>query len=160
MSAVLKPNDIMLRPMGDADLDAVNAIEQATYPFPWTRGIFQDCLRVGYSCWVLEEAGQVLAYGVMSAGGGEAHILTIVVKEEYRELGLGRRLLRHLITIARQAGVETIFLEVRPSNLAAIKLYQSLGFSEVGIRKDYYPDEGGREDALIMGLDKYQQVDL
>jgi len=149
----------MLRPMGEADLDAVNAIEQATYPFPWTRGIFQDCLRVGYSCWVLEEAGQVAAYGVMSAGGGEAHILTIVVNEEYRQQGLGRRLLRHLIAVARQAGVEMIFLEVRPSNLAAIKLYQSLGFSEVGIRKDYYPDKGGREDALIMGLDKYQQVD-
>ena len=160
MSAVLKPNDITLRPMGEADLDAVNAIEQATYPFPWTRGIFSDCIRVGYSCWVLEEAGQVLACGVMSAGGGEAHILTIVVKEDYRQQGLGRRLLVHLMSIAKKRDTETIFLEVRPSNVAAIQLYQSLGFSEIGIRKDYYPAENGREDALVMGLDKYQIIPI
>ena len=160
MSAVLKPNAVRLRPMLDVDLDAVNAIEQATYDFPWTRGIFQDCMRVGYSCWVLEEGDQVLAYGIMSVGGGEAHILTIVVDEEYRGHGLGRKLLRHLISLARQRGVDTVFLEVRPSNLAAIKLYHSLGFSEIGIRKDYYPSEKGREDALVMGLDKHQMFDF
>ena len=159
MSAVLKPNAVRLRPMLEEDLDAVNAIEQATYDFPWSRGIFHDCLRVGYSCWVLEEGDQVLAYGIMSVGGGEAHILTIVVDEEYRQHGLGRKMLRHLISLARQRGVDGIFLEVRPSNEAAIKLYHSLGFSEIGIRKDYYPSEAGREDALVMGLDKYQKID-
>ena len=145
--------------MIEEDLDAVNAIEQATYDYPWSRGIFHDCLRVGYSCWVLEEGDQVLAYGIMSVGGGEAHILTIVVDEEYRRNGLGRRMLRHLISLARQRGVDGIFLEVRPSNEGAIRLYHSLGFSEIGIRKDYYPSEDGREDALVMGLDKYQKFD-
>ncbi len=139
--------------MLETDLDAVIAIEERAYPFPWTRGIFHDCLHVGYNCWVYEENGVVLAYGVMSIGGGEAHILTVVVDEKARRRQLGRQMMDHLLSVASKQKVETVLLEVRPSNTVAIHLYESLGFSEVGIRKGYYPDKKGREDALIMGLD-------
>lgn len=139
--------------MLEADLDAVIAIEEASYEFPWTRGIFQDCLHVGYSCWVYEENGYVLAYGVMSTGGGEAHILTLVVQEKSRGRQLGRQMLRQLLNTAGKLRVDTVLLEVRPSNTIAINLYQSMGFSEIGVRKGYYPDQRGREDAIVMGLD-------
>ncbi|MDH5409178.1 MAG: ribosomal protein S18-alanine N-acetyltransferase [Gammaproteobacteria bacterium] len=152
MSAVLEPG-INLRPMTDDDVDDVMAIETAVYEFPWTRGIFLDCLRVGYCCWVLEDGDEIVSYGVMSVAAAEAHILTIVVREVDQKRGLGRQMLLHLLSLARQRKVKTILLEVRPSNDAAIYLYQSVGFSEVGIRKDYYPGKNDREDALVMGLD-------
>jgi len=158
MVAVLKPGDTGLRPMLEADLDAVIDIEEQSYEFPWTRGIFHDCLHVGYSCWVYEENGHVLAYGVMSTGGGEAHILTVVVQKEARGRQLGRQIMRHLLNTASKHKVDTVLLEVRPSNIIAVNLYQSIGFSEVGVRKGYYPDKKGREDALIMGLDLKQYV--
>ena len=156
MVAVLKPGQNGLRPMLEADLDEVIAIEEQAYEFPWTRGIFHDCLHVGYSCWVYEESGQVQAYGVMSTGGGEAHILTVVVRKEARGRQLGRRVITHLLNTASKHNVDTVLLEVRPSNTIAVNLYESLGFSEIGIRKGYYPDKNGREDALIMGLDLKQ----
>lgn len=139
--------------MIDSDLDVVIDIETRTYEFPWTRGIFHDCLQVGYCCWVYEQQGEILAYGVMSAAAAEAHILTIVVAEDARRQGLGYKVLEHLLSIARQRHTQTVLLEVRPSNEAAIRLYLNTGFSEVGIRKGYYPDTNGREDALVMGLD-------
>lgn len=153
MVAVFKSGDNGLRPMLEADLDTVIDIEESAYEFPWTRGIFHDCLHVGYSCWVHEENGLVQAYGVMSTGGGEAHILTLVVRQEARGRQLGRQMLRHLLLTASKHKVETVLLEVRPSNTVAIGLYQSMGFSEIGVRKGYYPDKQGREDAVIMGLD-------
>jgi len=158
MVAVLKPADTCLRPMLEADLDAVIAIEEDAYEFPWTRGIFYDCMHVGYSCWVYEENGQVLAYGVMSTGGGEAHILTVVVKSEARGRRLGRHMMQHLLNTASKHKVDTVLLEVRPSNIVAVNLYQSIGFGEIGMRKGYYPDKKGREDALIMGLDLKQYI--
>jgi len=142
--------------MLEADLDTVIDIEERSYAFPWTRGIFHDCLHVGYNCWVYEENGRVLAYAVMSIGGGEAHVLTIVVDEKARGRQLGRDMIRHLLNTARKHKVETVLLEVRPSNTVAVNLYQSIGFGEVGVRKGYYPDNGGREDALVMGLDLKQ----
>ena len=156
MVAVLKPGNSGIRPMLEADLDTVIGIEEATYDFPWTRGIFHDCLHVGYGCWVLEENGQLQAYGVMSTGGGEAHILTVVVKKEARGRQLGRTMMGHLLQTASKHKVDTVLLEVRPSNTVAVNLYESVGFSEIGRRKDYYPDVKGREDALIMGLDIHQ----
>ena len=153
MVAVLKPGNNSIRPMLETDLDAVIAIEEASYTFPWTRGIFYDCLHVGYNCCVYEENGHVLAYGVMSTGGGEAHILTVVVQEDARGRQLGRQVMRHLLNMASKHKVEMVLLEVRPSNTVAINLYQNLGFNEVGVRKGYYPDAKGREDALIMGLE-------
>ncbi len=139
--------------MGEADVAAVIAIECSAYTHPWTEGIFRDCLRVGYSCLVFEQCGVIDAYGITSLVAGECHILNLCVRPEVQGRGVGRKVLSHLLARARQAGSDTAFLEVRPSNRAALKLYGSVGFNEVGVRKRYYPAHDGREDAIIMALD-------
>ena len=150
MSAVLKDAMLIFRPMVEDDLPGVMRIEQAAYQFPWTETIFRDCLRVGYCCWALESDDELVAHGVMSVAAGESHILNLCVHPDSQNIGLGKDMLNHLIEIARHHGAEMVFLEVRPSNEAAIQLYMSAGFDEVGTRNDYYPAESGREDALIM----------
>ncbi len=153
MSAILQVSELRLRPMSEGDLSFVTAIERDAYPFPWTAQIFRDCLRVGYSCWVADRQGKVEAYGVMSVGAGECHILNLCVRPELQRQGIGRRMLAHLIHLARKHGAETALLEVRPSNRPAIALYEQEGFAEVGVRRQYYPAAGGREDALILAKD-------
>jgi len=138
--------------MREEDLDQVVGIEQLAYPYPWTRGIFEDCLRVGYSCWVLATAGEVAGYAVMSVAVGESHILNLCVRPDLQRRGHGRRLLAHLIALARRRHADTALLEVRPSNRAALGLYRAAGFNEVGMRRGYYPGVKGREDALILAL--------
>ena len=152
MSAVLNEPEVILRPMRVEDVDEVMKVELAAYPYPWTHGIFRDCLRVGYSCWLIEEEDSIVAYGVMSSAVGEAHILNICVDENIRRRGFGRAMLEHLVGLARQHDNEVCLLEVRPSNEAAISLYHDYGFNEVGTRKNYYPEDKGREDALILAL--------
>ena len=144
---------LALRRMTESDFPAVVAAERAGYPFPWSEGIFRDCLRAGYLCRVAELDQLFVGYGVLSVGAGEAHVLNICVRPEYRCRGLGRRMLQHLIDISRSAGAHDLFLEVRPSNLAAVRLYQALGLVQVGIRRGYYQAENGREDAVVMRLD-------
>ncbi len=136
--------------MRDSDLATVMRIELRAYDYPWTYGIFQDCLRYGYCCWVFERDNCVDGYGVMSIAAGEAHILNLSVRPEARRHGLGRKILSFLIDLARRHDADTVLLEVRPSNRAAIGLYHQLGFNEVGTRRNYYPAENGREDAMIL----------
>lgn len=147
---------VQLRPMAEEDLARVSAVERESYSCPWSEGIFRDCLRVGYVCRVVEIGFDLVGYGVMSTGAGEAHILNLCVRETMRGRGIGRTLLRQLLDLAVEAGVEDAFLEVRPSNLAAIRLYQSLGFVPVGVRRGYYQAAGGREDATVLRLDLQQ----
>jgi ribosomal-protein-alanine N-acetyltransferase len=142
--------EVQIRPMMEIDLGEVAVIEQKSYTFPWSENIFRDCLRVGYTCRALDLAGQVIGYGVMSLGAGEAHILNVCVREEFRSRGFGRRLLEHLLERAAASGVGEAFLEVRPSNLSAIRLYQHLGFEQIGIRRGYYQATDGREDAIVL----------
>ncbi len=142
--------EISIRPMGEADVAAVVASEKASYTFPWSEGIFRDCLRVGYVCRVVELDHEIIGHAVLSVGAGEAHILNICVREAYRCRGVGRRLMDHLLERGRAAGMTDAFLEVRPSNTAAIRLYQSMGFEHVGIRRGYYQAVGGREDAAVL----------
>ena len=140
-----------LRPMGEGDVAAVMSVEVRAYPYPWTAGIFRDCVRVGYNCWVYEHAGRVRGYAVMSFGAGEAHLLNLCVDPDWQSHGLGRRMLGFVIEQATRLGADQMFLEVRPSNAPAVALYESAGFIEVGRRPGYYPaDRGGREDALVM----------
>ena len=142
-----------LRPMREGDLDAVMAIEQRAYPFPWTRVIFRDCLKSGYPSWVMTEHGLVIGYGLLSIAADEAHVLNICVAPERQGRGLGRYLLRALVKIARDQRSQRVFLEVRPSNPGAIALYHSEGFNEIGRRPRYYPARDGREDALVMAIE-------
>lgn len=142
-----------IRPMLPGDVPATLSIERRSYHFPWSETIFRDCLRAGYFCRVLEREGIVRAYGVMSVGAGESHMLNLCVEPGYRREGFARKLLLQLIQTARVAGAGSMYLEVRPSNTAAINLYNSIGFNEIHVRPDYYPAESGREDALVLGRD-------
>ncbi|MDX1698259.1 MAG: ribosomal protein S18-alanine N-acetyltransferase [Thiohalobacterales bacterium] len=150
MSAILKEPALEFRPMQVDDLAAVLEIERSSYPYPWTQTIFSDCLHAGYSCWVVGRGGIIEGYGVITVAAGESHLLNLCVRPESRGLGIGAKLLRHLVSIARRHDADVIFLEVRPSNEVARKLYQNEGFNELGRRRDYYPTESGREDALIL----------
>lgn len=139
-----------LRPMCEADLDEVMSIEHRAYPFPWTHGIFRDCLRADYPAWILQEGGRILGYGVLSVAADEAHVLNLCIDPDEHGQGLGRRLLRALLKFAHGHGARRVFLEVRPSNPHAITLYQDEGFNEIGRRPRYYPAHVGREDAIVM----------
>ena len=156
MSAVRK-DDIdaaaTLRPMRESDLDAVVAIETRAYPFPWTRGIFRDCLQAGHAMWVLDADGVLAGYGVLGIAAGEAHVLNVCVAPEAGGRGHGRRMLRALLRVARGGGAMRVFLEVRPSNPHAIALYHDEGFNEIGRRPRYYPAHHGREDAIVMAME-------
>jgi ribosomal-protein-alanine N-acetyltransferase len=143
-----------LRPMREEDLDTVMEIERRAYPFPWTHGIFRDCLRAGYPAWILHEGERVLGYGVLSIAADEAHVLNLCIEPRLQSHGLGRRLLRALLKLAHGHGAQRVFLEVRPSNPHAIALYHDEGFNEIGRRPRYYPAPNhGREDAIVMALE-------
>ena len=144
--------ELVIRPMRMLDVTEVVALERASYQFPWSEGIFRDCLRVGYVCRVVSDARFILGYGVMSTGAGEAHILNLCIGESHRCRGLGRRLMLSLLERAASAGAGEAFLEVRPSNTAAIRLYLAMGFAQVGVRRGYYQAVGGREDAAVLKL--------
>jgi ribosomal-protein-alanine N-acetyltransferase len=152
MAAVLRPNTAMRAMLMD-DLPDISAMENLSYEFPWSEGIFKDCLAAGYPCWVLCAETVIVGYGILSMGAGEAHVLNICIAPDRRGQGLGRHLLGRLLEIARWNGAERIFLEVRPSNPLARTLYESVGFSEIGVRPKYYPAHGGREDAIVMALE-------
>ncbi len=142
--------EAVIRPMHELDVPVVVAIERSAYQFPWSEGIFRDCLRVGYVCRAIEVGTDIAGYGIMSIGAGEAHVLNVCVREEYRGRSLARKLLLYLIDRARNAGMYEAFLEVRPSNTTAARLYYSLGFEQVGVRRGYYQSTTGREDAAVL----------
>lgn len=150
MSAALKQPAAGFRRMAEQDLQAVLDIERRSYQFPWTRNIFLDCLRHGYSAWVLETGQGIVGYGVMSVLVQECHILNLCVDPGSRGQGRGRQLLGELLIIARVHEADSAFLEVRTSNFQALSLYLSEGFSEIGTRRNYYPAQLGREDAVIL----------
>ncbi|HEY1492070.1 MAG TPA: ribosomal protein S18-alanine N-acetyltransferase [Steroidobacteraceae bacterium] len=141
-----------IRFMRPGDVLDVVTIEREAYQFPWSEGIFRDCLRVGYLCRVVVAGEQVVGYGVMSVGAGEAHVLNLCIATGYRCRGLARQLLLSLLECAAAAGAQEAFLEVRPSNTTAIRLYLALGFEQVGMRRGYYQAVYGREDAAVLKL--------
>jgi len=144
---------ITFRPMVEADLCRVLENELRSYAYPWTHGNFVDCLRERKDCQVAELAGQIIGHGVLSFGAGEAHVLNICITPDQQGRGHGRVFLEHLLDRARCLGAEMVFLEVRPSNRAAVELYESVGFNAIGLRRNYYPAPLGHEDAQIMALD-------
>ena len=148
-----EPAISQFRRMLYADLREIILIENRAYQFCWTEGVFRDCLRAGYHCQVLAvpNGGAIQGYGVMSAAVGEAHIFNLCVRPELQGNGLARRILQHLLGVARAEAVKTVFLEVRASNTPALRLYSAAGFCEIGQRPGYYPaSKGRREDALVM----------
>ena len=140
------------RSMIHDDLPQVSDIERRSYDFPWSHGVFRDCLLAGYTCIVLERGDMVAGYGILSVAAGEAHVLNICVDPDYRRLGYGNRLLDELLTRARAASVREVFLEVRPSNVNALSLYRKKGFRQIAQRRAYYQARSGREDAAVLSL--------
>ena len=139
--------------MTSADLPAVSDIEASAYPFPWSEQVFRTCLRAGYACRVASEGDRVRGYGILSLAAGEAHLLNLCIDPTEQGRGWGGWLLRHLFGIARVRRAESMFLEVRPSNRTAVRLYEGHGFVHVGTRRGYYPAAcGRREDARVYAL--------
>jgi len=136
--------------MREADLPKVLAVERTAYEFPWTLGIFRDCLHIGYHCYVYQSPTGIIGYGVMSVAVGECHLLNICIHPDCQRRGLGRAMVEHLLKVARGRGARVALLEARVSNTPAYRLYTHLGFDEVGMRKKYYPAHNGREDAIIL----------
>ncbi|HIE88845.1 MAG: ribosomal protein S18-alanine N-acetyltransferase [bacterium] len=137
------------------DLPDVLRNERRGYTHPWTEGIFRDCLRNGQECWLLMCSDQNVGHGILSVAAGESHLLNVCVHPDFQGHGFGRILVEHLLERARTREASTIFLEVRPSNVAACELYDKLGFNEVGIRENYYPSNVGREDALVLAKELF-----
>jgi ribosomal-protein-alanine N-acetyltransferase len=139
-------------PMRPGDVDEVHAIELSVFPHPWSRANFIDSLASGYDAWVLRDAaGTLVGYFLLMFAVDEAHLLDVAVAAERQRQGLGRYLLDKLVVRARQAAMESILLEVRPSNERALEVYKNYGFAEIGRRKGYYPaHDGQREDAIVM----------
>ena len=151
MSAMLN-SQYQFRPMTEDDLDAIMAIEPHIYSHPWSRGNFSDSLASGYSAWVLLDGANIIGYALMMMVLDEAHLLNLSIAKAYQKQGLGRLLLEHMISVAKRHNAANMFLEVRPSNISAIALYENIGFNEMAIRRGYYPAHNGREDAVLMGL--------
>lgn len=134
------------------DVGRVVDIERSIYSFPWSHGNFTDSLYAGYNCRVCELEGGVMGYGVMMLAAGEAHLLNLGIAGEWQGKGLGREALGHMIAVAREHRAEVMFLEVRSSNIVARRLYATIGFRVLTIRKNYYPAALGRENAVLMEL--------
>ncbi|MDP1997647.1 MAG: ribosomal protein S18-alanine N-acetyltransferase [Gallionella sp.] len=143
-----------MRAMTQDDVDAVLAIEQAVQRFPWTRGNFTDALHSGYLCCVDEtESGGIRGYAILMPTVDEAELLNIGVAAAQQRKGLGRAMLAEMLNVARGRKMKRVFLEVRSSNVAAIALYRSAGFSEAGARRGYYQGANGSEDAIVMACE-------
>lgn len=151
MSALLRP-DVSYRRMRAADLAVVAGLEKSLYAFPWSLGNFRDSVEAGYDCWVACHGDQVIGYAILMVALDEAHLLNIAVAAGWQNRGIGRAFLDFMLGVARQARCQIVYLEVRPSNLAARHLYRDAGFQQIAIRPSYYPALGGREDALFLGI--------
>lgn len=141
--------DLSFRRMEMSDVDHVLAVENEVYQFPWTERIIQDCIRVGYDCWLALEGESIVAHAVISVAAGESHLLNLSVRARHQGNGIGRAFTRFLFDVARNKRASVMMLEVRTSNLSAINCYNACGFNEIGSRKDYYPANNGKEDALL-----------
>lgn len=156
MSSVLKTTrfagELAFAPMTVPDIEEVVRVENAAYPFPWTRGNFLDSLANRYDAWVLREAdGRLAGYFLLMSAVDDVHLLNITVRPDLQGQGLGRYLLDKVCALAKSAGIYQILLEVRPSNQHALAVYRHAGFQMIGTRKKYYPAAGSaREDAIVM----------
>jgi ribosomal-protein-alanine N-acetyltransferase len=138
--------------MRPTDLGVVADLEKSLYAFPWSLGNFRDSVNAGYDCWVACHGDQVIGYAILMVALDEAHLLNIAVASGWQRRGIGRAFLDYILGVAREAKCEIVYLEVRPSNLAARQMYREAGFQQIAIRPSYYPARGGREDALFLGI--------
>jgi ribosomal-protein-alanine N-acetyltransferase len=143
------------RPLTLDDVAYVLTVEHEVYPYPWTERILQDCIRVGYDCWLALEHDAIVAHAFVSVAAGESHLLNLSVSKKHQGKGIGKAFIDFLVDIVRTKKATVMLLEVRPSNLQAISCYDAVGFNEIGCRKDYYPAPNGKEDALLYAKEIY-----
>ena len=147
---MLTPPETIIRPMAAADLDAILAIERASFSVPWQRGHFEDEMTAPHSFpFVAECNGDIAGYVCLMSLFEEAQILDIAVAPEQRGRGIARLLMDHAVAVAQEKQAEVLTLEVRSTNSPAITLYERCGFSRTGVRSKYYE---GVDDAVLMEL--------
>lgn len=142
---------LQLRPLQTNDIETLVAVEASAHSHPWNSGLFRDCLQGRQMCVLAWAEQRLVGYFVVTAAAGESELLNITVAPGFQGRGVGSLLLQHLL-LTLSAVADTVYLEVRASNQQAIGLYHAAGFSEVGIRPNYYPAARGREDAIIFAL--------
>jgi ribosomal-protein-alanine N-acetyltransferase len=147
---------VVLRPMRRSDLDAVLAIEQRSFPQPWSRAFFEKGLAAQQARCVVAvraedaapaRAGQIVGYTVVWQVLDERHLLNVAVHPESRGAGIGRHLVEDVLREGAASGGRVVYLEVRAGNVAGRRLYRRLGFHDLGIRRGYY---GVGQDAIVM----------
>ena len=146
------------RPLVESDLAKIAAIEAGVYVFPWTIGNFRDSMLSGYQCIACLSSGELIGYAIVLTALEEAHLLNIAVSDDWQQRGVGGQFLQHVIDGVRRQGLEMLYLEVRPSNIIARRMYERFGFRQLGLRRGYYPSLTGREDALFLGLNLAPRV--
>lgn len=153
MNTLLRTQGVLL-PMASNWLDAVTAVEQRAYAFPWSRGNFIDSLAAGYPAQLLlNPQRQLLGYFVGMQGVDEMHLLNITVAPEFQGQGHARTLFNALLAQSHAMAAHKLWLEVRQSNAHAQRVYRRFGFQHIGLRRGYYPAAlGQREDAVVMAL--------
>ncbi|MFK8010779.1 MAG: ribosomal protein S18-alanine N-acetyltransferase [Marinicellaceae bacterium] len=132
------------------DLNDVMLLEEANYPVPWSKGIMKDCIKAHYHCIVARLNQQIIGYAFLMTAFDESHLLNMCIDKTQQSQGIGRKLLKHLENICRLSHSKVFLLEVRESNPIAQSLYQSFGFEQIGMRKNYYRCIKGRENAIVM----------
>lgn len=143
-----------VRSIVEEDLGAVESIANQFEYNSWSHAVFADCMKTGYHGWVLvDECDSIQGFLVVLVNDGQCQIMNIGVTPSCQRNGYGRQLLNFLLSYLQQQQCTQIILEVRASNLAAIRLYESMGFCQVGVRSGYYPQAGRREDALVYSLE-------
>jgi ribosomal-protein-alanine N-acetyltransferase len=142
-----------MRAMTIDDVDTVLDIERSVQAYPWTRGNFIDALNCGYVCRLDEQDGEIRGYALLRPVLDEAELLNIGVAAGHQCKGLGRSILREMLDFARAMKMRRVFLEVRSCNTAALALYRSTGFGEIGVRRGYYQNANGSDDAITMAYD-------
>lgn len=142
----------LIRRLTMEDVDRIYEIEELAYPFPWTRGLFVDCLNAGYALFGLQIGKDLVGYTILNWAVGEAHLLNLCIHPDWQYRGYGSLLLEYAINHVARHDNESIYLEVRTSNTRAAKLYKNRGFRVIGSRRSYYQAGEGREDAIVMRL--------
>ncbi|HBD7380567.1 TPA: ribosomal protein S18-alanine N-acetyltransferase, partial [Legionella pneumophila] len=144
-----------IRRMKDSDIENVYSIETNVHIAPWSKDILRDCVLVGYDCRVLEinngDSSILAGYIISRISNNSCHILNLCIAKPLQSKGLGRKLLQTVLySLSKYTQTESVILEVRPSNSAALHLYETMGFEKVEIKKDYYKDKNTVEDAILL----------
>ncbi|HAT1659536.1 TPA: ribosomal protein S18-alanine N-acetyltransferase [Legionella pneumophila] len=144
-----------IRKMKDSDIENVYSIETNVHIAPWSKDILRDCVLVGYDCRVLEinngDSPILAGYIISRISNNSCHILNLCIAKPLQSKGLGRKLLQTVLySLSKYTQTESVILEVRPSNSAALHLYETMGFEKIEIKKDYYKDKNSVEDAILL----------